>query len=172
MVIQGKSLPFDVNDEIPIGIVAPENGQYTIAINQVDGLFLESDQSIYLEDTYLGITHSLRAAPYTFNVEDSSQDFSDRFILRYTDDALSIEDFELNTLHIIAPKGNYIKVNSETSPINTVTVYDLLGRTLITKTAVNSNEYYINDHNLSSGNYIVTVKLDSGSTKSQKVILK
>ncbi len=172
MIIQGRALPFNDSDLIPVGVVAPDNGQYTIAISGVDGLFSEENQNIYLEDTYLNTIHNLRLAPYTFNVEDHSEDFSDRFVLRFTNDALGIDDVSLNPIGIIAPKGDYIKVNAEISPINTITVFDLLGRTLINKTNVNANEFYIKNHNLVSGSYIVNVVLENGAEKSQKVILK
>src|SRR5690606_5884380 len=37
--IQGKTLPFIDTDLVPLGIIIPQNGNYTIAINSVDGLF-------------------------------------------------------------------------------------------------------------------------------------
>ena len=171
MTIQGRALPFDENDQVPLGTVIPQPGEYTIAIDDVDGLFLDESQAIYLEDTYNGVIHNLRSAPYTFT-ETEAIDYEDRFLLRYTDDALSINDFELSTLTIIAPKGDYIKINSDSSPIETVTVYDLLGRTLINKINIDTSEFVISDHNLSSGAYIVNVSLSNGLSKTQKVVLK
>ncbi|WP_456437901.1 T9SS sorting signal type C domain-containing protein [Psychroserpens sp.] len=171
MTIQGRALPFDENDQVPLGTVIPQPGEYTIAIDDVDGLFLDDSQAIYLEDTYNGVIHNLRSTPYTF-IETEAIDYEDRFLLRYTADALSINDFELSTLTIIAPKGDYIKINSDSSPIDTVTVYDLLGRTLINKINIDNSEFVINDHNLSSGAYIVNVSLSNGLSKTQKVVLK
>ena len=67
MVIQGRQLPFDPEDQVPLGINIPENGNYTIAISAVDGMFENStDQDIFLEDTYTGIIHDLRNSPYSF----------------------------------------------------------------------------------------------------------
>lgn len=170
MTIQGRALPFDENDQIPLGTVIPQAGQYAIAIRKVDGLFLDDAQDIYLEDTYTGTIHNLRAAPYTFT-ETEAVDYEDRFLLRYTTDALSINDFELNAVRIIAPKGDYIKINSDESLIQSVTVYDLLGRALL-NTSHDTNEVMINNINLSSGTYMVSVILENGLSKTQKVILK
>ncbi len=170
MIIQGRALPFDINDQVPLGAVIPQAGDYTIAISNVDGLFLNENQNIFLEDTYSGIIHNLRVAPYTFTVSESI-DYEDRFILRYTDEALGINDFNLNNLSIIAPKGDYIKISSGTSPIDSIIVYDLLGRVLFNKNSINKTEFFINNHNLSSGAYIVKVTLNNGQTKTQKVVL-
>ncbi|WP_431137187.1 T9SS sorting signal type C domain-containing protein, partial [Psychroserpens mesophilus] len=171
MIIQGRALPFDVNDQVPLGTVIPQAGQYTIAISNVDGLFLNEDQAIYLEDTHAGIIHNLRAAPYSFT-ETEGVDYENRFILRYTDEALSLDDFDLSTLNIIAPKGDYIKVTSEQHVIESVIVYDLLGRVLFDKYAINESEFILNSHNLSAGTYIVKATLTNGFSKAQKIVLK
>ncbi|WP_033961031.1 T9SS sorting signal type C domain-containing protein [Psychroserpens jangbogonensis] len=171
MIIQGRSLPFDENDQVPLGTVIPQAGEYTIAISNVDGLFLDDSQNIYLEDTQTGVIHNLRAAPYSFT-ESEAIDYEDRFILRYTDDALSINELELNALSIIAPKGEYIKINSDSSPIDAVIVYDLLGRVIFDKNTINQSEFVLNNHNFSSGTYIVKATLANGKSKAQKIVLK
>jgi len=172
MIIQGRALPFDDNDQIPLGTVIPQAGQYTIAISNVDGLFLNDEQSIYLEDTYIGVIHDLRATPYTFNVTESI-DYGDRFILRYTNDTLSDNESQLALgLTIKAPKGDYIKVNSNLNVIESVIVYDLLGRVLFEKNEINQTEIIINNHDLSTGAYIVRAILNNGKSKIQKIVLK
>src|SRR5690606_41988181 len=59
-LIQGKALPFLDTDLVPLGLVIPNAGNYTIAINSLDGLFESTNQDIFLEDTYTGIIHDLR----------------------------------------------------------------------------------------------------------------
>lgn len=173
MTIQGRTLPFNQNDQVIIGAVIPQTGQYTIAINNIDGLFLNDSQYIYLEDTFTNTIHNLKAAPYNFTVEEDAIDYEDRFILRYSNDALSINEADINSIRIIAPRGNYIKINSgSTSQIQTVVVYDLLGRALLNKTDLDTSEFTIRSHNLTSGTYIVNVTLNNGNSKTQKVILK
>lgn len=171
MIIQGRALPFDINDEVPLGIVLPEEGQYTIAIDNVDGLFLNDTQNIYLEDTYLNVIHNLKAAPYNFTVPNAI-DYNDRFLLRYTDETLSIANFELKGLTIMAPNGDYIKVTSENRPIQSVMVYDILGRVLIDDINIGTTEHLIQDQSLSDGTYIVKATLINGLSKIQKIILK
>ncbi|QRM89407.1 T9SS type A sorting domain-containing protein [Lacinutrix sp. WUR7] len=170
MSIQGKALPFQDTDTVPLGIVIPENGNYSIAINTLDGLFQDTNQAIFIEDTYTNTIHNLRVNPYSFNINTGT--YNDRFILRYTDNALSIEDYELSGLEIIAPNNSFIKVKSGNDNISTVIVYDLLGRVLINKTEINASEIRFNNHNFSEGAYIVKAILSNGKQKIQKVVLK
>ncbi|RKE91992.1 CUB domain-containing protein [Ichthyenterobacterium magnum] len=170
MAIQGRTLPFVDSDRVPLGIRISQGGSYSIAINTIDGLFENTNQNIFLEDTSIGITHDLRLSPYSFTIENGT--FNDRFILKYTDDSLGVNEFYNNTITIIAPQGNYIKVTSKNQPINNITVYDVLGRALINKTDINIGEFTINNKALSQGTYIVKATLYSGKQKTQKVILK
>src|SRR5690606_22094618 len=78
MGIQGRALPFVDTDIVPLGANLLQTGTYTIAINQVDGLF-EAGQHIFLEDTYTNTIHNLRATPFTFYSVGGM--FNDRFIL-------------------------------------------------------------------------------------------
>jgi trimeric autotransporter adhesin len=45
--IQGRALPFSTSDSVPLGFKTDSAGNYTIAIDHVDGLF-STGQSIYL----------------------------------------------------------------------------------------------------------------------------
>ena len=171
MSIQGRSLPFDVSDTVPLGLVIPENGNYTIAINSIDGLFSNTNQDIFLEDTYLNIIHDLRNTPYSFNSNIGT--FNNRFILRYTNNALNItEETLLNGLLISAPNNSYIKVTSELEQIKTISVFDVLGRILYQDMSVNQKELIINNPSFSNGTYIVRASLSNGLQKTQKIILK
>ncbi|WP_055444556.1 GEVED domain-containing protein [Lacinutrix himadriensis] len=170
MAIQGKALPFQDTDTVPLGIVIPENGNYSIAINTLDGLFQDTNQAVFIEDTYTNTIHNLRVNPFSFNINAGT--YNDRFILRYTDNALSIQDYELSGLEIIAPNNSFIKVKSGNDNISTVIVYDLLGRVLINKTEINASEIRFNNPNFSEGTFIVKAILSNGKQKIQKVVLK
>jgi hypothetical protein len=170
MAIQGKALPFQDTDTVSLGIVIPENGNYTIAINALDGLFQDTNQAVFIEDTYTNTIHNLRINPFSFNINAGT--YNDRFILRYTDQSLSIDDYEVSGLEILAPSNSYIKVKSGNDNIKTVVVYDLLGRALINKTEINASEIRLNNHNFSEGTYIVKAILSNGKQKIQKVVLK
>ncbi|PWI31177.1 hypothetical protein DI383_00445 [Flavobacteriaceae bacterium LYZ1037] len=171
MSIQGRALPFEETDMVPLGLVVPQSENYTIAINSLDGLFETDAQDIYLEDTYLGIIHDLRIAPYSFNTEEGT--FNDRFILRYTNNYLNIEEVSiLNGLVISAPNNNYIKVTSGTETIKSVTIYDVSGKLLYNNHNINKMELTINNINHSDGVLFVKATLNNGLQKTQKVVMK
>ncbi|TYA59708.1 Ig-like domain-containing protein [Formosa maritima] len=171
MAIQGRSLPFNTDDTVSLGLVIPQSGNYTIAINTIDGLFETESQDIYLEDLYNGIIHDLRINPYSFNSETGT--FDDRFILRYTNNTLTIEEFETHAgISILAPNNSYIKVTTSLEPINSVTVYDVLGKVLYKNHNINESELMINNLSNSIGVLFVKAILTNGQQKTQKVILK
>src|SRR5690606_2645693 len=67
LVIQGRSLPFDVNDKVSLGYSTAISGDFSIRIAQFDGLF--HNQNIYVEDLLLNVIHDLKASPYAFTTE-------------------------------------------------------------------------------------------------------
>lgn len=168
MSIQGRAIPFANSDLVPLGVVIPQNNTYSIAINSFDGLFETTDQEIYLEDIYTGIIHDLRAAPYDFS--SASGTFEDRFILRYTNDTLGLTETEDHSgISIISSNGDII-VTSGNQPIKDITVYDLLGRVIITINDLNTLEHTISDLQLSKSVYVTEVTLHNNKQKIKKII--
>ena len=75
-------------------------------------------------------------------------------------------------MSIITPNNDNVKVVSELELIDSVIVYDLLGRVLIDQKDINALEFTVNESQHSAGTYIVKVTLLNGKQKIQKVILK
>lgn len=169
MVIQGRQLPFEIEDQVPLGVDIPQEGNYTISISGVDGLFKNNNsQNIYLEDTYQGIIRDLKASPFSFNSESGT--FYDRFILRFTNTALTIDDFEiLNSIQVFE-ENNKIVVKSDYETIESIEVYDILGRTLFANKLVNSNRFYINSIEPSEITLFLKIRLVDGKQKIAKII--
>ncbi|MDK2771446.1 MAG: S8 family serine peptidase, partial [Flavobacterium sp.] len=78
-VIQGKALPFNDEDIVPLGLKVLEAGNYNIAIETFDGLF--DTQNVYLKDNQLNIVHNLKQSPYDFT--SAAGVFENRFELVY-----------------------------------------------------------------------------------------
>ncbi|NHM04532.1 GEVED domain-containing protein [Flavobacterium celericrescens] len=165
--IQGRSLPFDTNDQVPLGITIPQNGIYTIAIGTTDGIFANSSQPIYLEDTTLGIIHDLRTAPYSFTGTVGTNE--SRFVLRYTNTVLGNEDFENNNSITVFTNSN-INVNSSIENIKSVQIFDLLGRDIATFNNVNSSTFTTQNVKPTQSALLVKITLENGNTKTYKVI--
>lgn len=167
LAIQGRSLPFDHDDEVPLGYKTGAAGTFTISIDHLDGLFDEQD--IYLEDTVLGILHDLKASDYTFTTVSGT--FNERFVLRYFASDLENGGFEgLEQKVLIAKIENELVVKSVSEPLKEVAVYDLLGRTILHKTTIQNNEIRLADVVLNTQILIVKVTLENGMVVIRKVM--
>ena len=165
-IIQGRGLPFNNSDQIPLGVVVPQNGIYRIAIDAVDGLFTNTTQNIYLEDTTLGITHDLRAAPYSFTGTVGSNDT--RFVLKFNNSTLGNEDFTANAVTVFTNES--INVNATNQTIKSVRVYDLLGRVLGTFNNVDATAFSTKNVAKTQSPLLVEVTLSNGTVVSKKTI--
>lgn len=165
-IIQGRGLPFNNSDEIPLGVSVPQNGIYTIAIDAVDGLFESASQGIYIEDKTLGVTHDLRVAPYSFT--GTVGNFENRFVLKFNNETLGNEDFTANAVTVYT--NEFININATNQTIKSVKIYDLLGRVLGTFDNVNSATFTSKNIAKTQTALLVEVTLDNGATKTYKVI--
>lgn len=164
--IQGKSLPFDVNDRIPLGVKVGTTGVHQIAIAYKDGLFL-GNQNIYLEDLHLGVIHDLRATPYSFTA--STGIINNRFVLRYTDVTLSNPDIQNNS-DVYISTSEVIGIDAVNYQIESIQIHNILGQLLFHKRQVNSGSFQISDLQKNNVPLIVQVTLDNGVTITKKII--
>jgi hypothetical protein len=167
-IIQGRSLPFTDSDLVPLGARIVAAGNHTIAIKKVDGLFAD-DQNIYLEDKLLGIIHDLKQGPYNFTSEAGV--FKNRFVLRYTNQALSTTSFNALQNVIVSSQNNQISVKSAIENIDSVTVYDVLGREIVSQKYTTSKEIILNNINATNQALVIKITLENGTVVTRKVIL-
>jgi len=167
LVIQGRALPFDENDEVPLGYRTTIEGAFTINIDQVDGVL--TNQAVFIEDKLTNTVFDLKGGNYTFNTVAGT--FNDRFILRYTNKTLGTADLEtLENQVLISNKNKQIKVISAVETIDKVLVYDLLGRQIYKKEKISSNELTIPNLVSSQQTLLVKVTLQNGQTVTKKII--
>ena len=120
LAIQGRGLPFDVNDQIPLAYQSTVAASYTIRLSMFDGLF--ESQDIYLEDKLLNVIHNLKGGDYTFTTAVGT--FEDRFVLRYTNTTLGVDVpvLDENTV-IVYRNGKDLIVNSGVVNMSEVLIY-------------------------------------------------
>lgn len=167
MSIQGRQIPFDINDQVPMGIKTAANGTYTIAIAAVDGLFTVRNQKIYLEDKLLNITQEISQSPYQFTATNGV--INDRFVLRFADQMLSATNFEIENSVKVIGSENSIKVKSTIENIKEVKIYNVLGQQIADKSKTDL-EVEINSVTKSNQALLVKVVLESGQTITKKII--
>ena len=169
LTIQGRALPFDDSDLVPLGYVSKIVGDFTISIDKADGFF--DTQAVYLEDKNTGKITDLRAENYTFATEKGT--FQDRFVLRYTNKTLGTGDFEnIENGLLVAVKDKAIKITSAKEAIKEVTIFDINGKLLYDKKKIGSTELQI--ANLQAANQVLLVKviLENGFTTTKKIVFQ
>ena len=138
LAIQGRSLEFHVEDQIPLGFKSTVADNFEINLSAFDGLF--ENQDVYLEDTLLNVIHNLKESPYNFISEAGT--FDTRFVLRFTNPSLGISEAVLNSNSVIIYKNQQqqIVINSSVKKMKNIQIFDTLGRLLWTEKNINSNQ--------------------------------
>ncbi len=164
--IQGRALPFNTLDEVPIGFHAPSAGNYTIAIAAVDGLFI--DQDILLEDLYLNSVHDLKQSPYTFQTINGT--FIDRFKIIYeTSSTLSNPTFSIENIIRVITNENVV-VSSSIENIESIQVFNVLGQMIHQSRNINSKLVELSQLQRNNTTLLLKIKLTDGTTSIEKVI--
>ena len=167
LVIQGRVLPFEEKDVVPLGYSTNIEGLFTISIDEVDGLLF--DRSVFIEDKLNDTIFDLKIGQYSFNTEAGT--FNDRFVLRYTGKTLETKDFDLNENTVLVAKDrNELKIKSQQENIKQITVFDLLGRKVFDKEAIDTNEFRTSNITVKKQMVVVKVTLSNGQVISKKVI--
>ncbi len=156
-------MPFDQNDEVPLG--------YRTTIDQVDGLL--ANQAVFIEDKLTNTLFDLKTGNYNFST--TAGVFNNRFVMRYSNNkinkTLTTNDVEIAKNEVLISNTNKeIKINSFAEIIDSVAVYDILGRQLYQKIKIDTNEFSI--ANLISTNQMLLVKIElqNGMTVTDKII--
>lgn len=153
-VIQAKALPFAIEDIIPLGFKVVTAGEYTISLNKMDGLF-EAGQLVYLEDTFTSTIHNLTDSGYTFSAEAGA--FHDRFMLRFTDEVMSVEQLVNQNAIAVIVNDNTIHINSGNFEMKSINIFDVQGRNLFTIDNINDSEISIDS--LNKGNQVMLLQI-------------
>jgi hypothetical protein len=140
--IQGRPIPFDVSDTVPLGYKSTIVSDYSISLYQFDGLFEE--QNIYLEDTELNIIHDLKSGPYTFTTTAGT--FDTRFVLRYNNTTLGTNNpvFNENTVVIYKNTANDFVINTGMFVMDAIKVFDVRGRMLLDRKGIEASQTTFN----------------------------
>jgi hypothetical protein len=165
--IQGKALPFNTSDVIPLSCKITDSGDYSIAIDHVDGLFSDVSQPIYLKDNLTATEHDLQTGAYNFTATAGT--FNDRFEIAYQSQ-LAVENpvFTANSVIIFTQNNNFV-INSANAVMSSIKVFDIRGRLLQEKKDVNSNEAILNN-GLANGVLLVQITSEDGAVITKKVI--
>ena len=164
--IQGKALPFNVNDTIPLGYKATIEGNFTFKLADFDGLF--TDQEIYIEDKTLNLIHNLKESQYNFTTSIGT--FEDRFILRFSPNgSLNNNTFTAQNVVVYKNEQNNFVITTGNQNMSTVKVFDTRGRLINELKDINTNQttLYAGETNQV---LLLQITTDTGITVTKKVI--
>jgi hypothetical protein len=99
LVIQGRALPFDKTDKVPLGYKTTVEGTFAISIDKVDGVL--ASQAVFIEDKVTDVIHNLKNGPYSFTTGIGV--FNDRFVLRYKDNSVVVIDPVITPPVVVEP---------------------------------------------------------------------
>jgi Secretion system C-terminal sorting domain len=174
LTIQGRALPFDVADEVPLGFRTTINGAFTINIDQVDGLL--TNQAVFIEDKLTNTVFDLKSGNYTFNTVAGT--FNDRFVLKYKDTSktLTVDTIEKEDGILAFYSNNYntliIHNDNFDATVNSVALFNMAGQKTGVWDVKDSEQTNIQlpVKNISAGIYIVKVTTNKGES-SKKIIV-
>lgn len=169
MTIQGRALPFDVNDQVALGYKASTAGTYTIDLSHQDGLFTDTSIPVYLHDTLLNVYHNLRDGGYSFVTESGT--FNIRFVLRYTNGALATSTSVFNENAVLV-YHNATSITIETANFNmqSVKVFDINGREIVSKANITSSKIVLNNLTIAHQVLLVQVTSADGVQVNKKIV--
>lgn len=167
MAIQGRGLPFEATDVVPMQFKAATAGSYTISLARVEGMFANG-QSVFLRDTVLGVTHNLTEGAYTFTVGAGT--FNDRFQVLYQSTlGTDTPVLEPNQVMVYASGATAVTVNSGSAMMQSVKVFDIRGRLLTESHHVNASQITL-DVNGTNEVLLVQVTTTEGVVVTKKFV--
>jgi hypothetical protein len=167
--IQGRALPFDVTDIVPLGLQLPVAGSYNIQLSSFDGLFADDTTPVYLEDKLLQVLHNLRQGAYNFVSEAGT--FDDRFVIRFTNDLLQVSDSDFNENAVVVFKNNNaVTVQSSSLLMKEVQLYDVRGRLIMAKNNIRTDKVVFENLAIAQQVLLVQITTENGSVVVKKII--
>jgi len=166
-VIQGRPTPFQATDIVPLNYKVTTAGTYTFVIDHVDGLFTSGAQPIYLKDNLNLSYQDLNVGAYSFTSDAGT--FNNRFEIVYTL-PLGVEhsNFTHSSLIIYNQNSDMI-INSGSTIMASVKVFDIRGRLLQELKEINANQTSIRA-GLANEVLLIQVTSIDGIVVTKKVI--
>lgn len=166
LAIQGRSLPFNVEDEVPLLFKTNIAGSFEISLSQFDGIF-SSDQKVYLVDGDSQII-DLKSGNHVFT--SSSGVFPDRFKIVYAN-RLSVDKPIVDASKIIVYQNNHLlNITSGTITMKDVKIFDISGRLLLQKADLENTSLQINIDRFANQVLMVQILTSDNQIVTKKII--
>ena len=166
--IQGRALPFQATDVVPLGFKTTTAGTFAINIGELDGIF--TDQDIFLKDKLLHTIHDLKSSFYSFTSQAGT--FDNRFEIVYaTNTVLGMEQKAIDQNSIIMYRqNNALHIDAGKNSIKNVLVYDVTGKLIYTKKGIEAYKTALFDFVPQEQLLLVTIVTDQDNKVTKKIV--
>lgn len=138
----------------------------------MEGVFNLASTDVYLQDNLLCISHNLKQSPYIFNTAVGT--FNNRFLLKYTKTTKGkidkVDKIDCQKTVIVTKKDELLIIKSAVLPIQSIAVFNLLGRKIFENNLINKNELVIDSLVSDQQPIIVNIVLENGTVVSRKIV--
>lgn len=167
--IQGRSIPFEDTDVVPMQFKTDVAGQYSINLSRKDGLF-EQGQAIYIKDKVTGSLHNIQQGAYNFVTEAGV--FNNRFEVHYRQEPLlGNPDNTFNANSVIVYKQNRaIHIATGNTIMKDVKIFDIQGRLIYSDSDVNASQTEISNLQVAEQMLVVQITSTENVTVNRKII--
>lgn len=170
LLIQGRALPFDPKDIIPLGYKAPSSGAYRIGLYTTEGLFAPyGDQKIFLRDKTDNTIHDIIEKPYEFVTTEGR--FNNRFEIVYEKTILATNESTNHNVNLVYDwtQHNWL-ITSNKSKLSNIEIYDVSGKLIWTKKDLNSHDYRLPFSTITQKLAIIKIQTIDGNLITKKII--
>ncbi|WP_234109121.1 T9SS type A sorting domain-containing protein [Chryseobacterium sp. R2A-55] len=165
IAIHGRPL-FDSKDVLPLGYSASAAGNYTLSLQDSEGVFANG-QNIYLIDKQTGIQTDLSQGSYAFSSRPG--EFTNRFELVYVPKIILATHAVQQSDVMVYREGNDFVVQTPAQKMTELQVYDGVGR-MVFRILPNSIKATIDASSLTNGVYFLKIVQEGGAMTMRKVL--
>jgi len=166
-VIQGVN--FDLSKKISLSVKAAQTTTFKFYISQTVDF---DDSPIYIYDSLTMSYHDIKNG--TYEVEVAPGTYTERFKISFTNQTLGIDDQVRTNFLVYQDNKNQIlkALNPNNKAIKSFVLYDILGRSIISKENLGAEQHYnFSTSGISSGIYIATFLTQDNAKITQKIII-
>lgn len=170
LAIQGRP-QFTAEDIVPLGFKLETAGTFTFALDHVDGIFL-TGQEIFLKDKLTNIVTNLSQSSYTFTAEAGT--FNERFEIVYVQEeapVLGNNTPAITLKDVIVVQNEKMVTVKAPQTIQSVIVYDLLGKVLYANNNINVQEFTTTQLTVANQVVIVKATMQNNQVVNKKIVM-
>ncbi|MDG4714644.1 LamG domain-containing protein [Winogradskyella marincola] len=171
-VIQSYS---SITPEKEVSLVLNSDGVETFTLEMVETENISDDINIYLYDVHNNIYIDLKNSDYEF-LSDVAGEINDRFKIVFSqEESLSVDDFEGENVKIFVANGtNVLYAKGLQEDVSELSVTNIVGQKVqsYNEVSVSKIEKGLKLQECSTGVYIIDLKLKSGVSLSEKIVMR